>query len=329
MTAARTATSQPDESAVQQAIAWMVRLQSGAATRADHEACSHWRAARADHEQAWMRLEALGTRVKALPSTLAHATLDDGAVVRRKYGRRGTLKALALLGGIGVMSLAGRQWAPWQAMLADFSTGIGERRGYTLADGTRIDLNTRTAIDARYDAEHRRLRLRHGEILISTARDPSPRHRPFSVQTRHGDIRALGTRFLVRDLDNRILVAVFEGAVEVTPRGESHPVRIDAAEQWLFGDDTLHPKTAADTDSAAWVDGAVVARRMRLGELVAELDRHYAGRLRCDPAVAALEISGVFPLDDPARILAAIARTLPVRLETFTPYWITLRPAAT
>jgi hypothetical protein len=36
----------------------------------------------------------------------------------------------------------------------------------------------------------------------------------------------------------------------------------------------------------------------------------------------------VFPLDQPARILAAIARTLPVQIDSFTAYWITLRPRA-
>ena len=327
--APRTSDTQPDAQAVQQAIAWMVRLQSGAATHADYEACVHWRAARADHERAWTRLEALGARVKELPSVLAHATLDDSAAIRRKYGRRDAMKALGLLAGIGIVSLAGTKITPWQTLFADFSTGIGERRWITLADGTRIHLNTHTALDARYDDDHRRVRLHRGEILITTARDPSARHRPFSVETRLGGIRALGTRFLVRDLGDTILVAVFEGAVEVTPDGHSQTVRIDAGEQWLFGDDTTRPKIAADPDAAAWIDGAIVARRMRLGTLVAELDRYYPGKLRCDPSVAALEISGVFPIEDPARVLAAIARTLPVRVDTFTPYWVTLRAAAT
>ena len=74
--------------------------------------------------------------------------------------------------------------------------------------------------------------------------------------------------------------------------------------------------------------GFIVADRMPLGDLVAELDRNMPGKLRCDPAIAGLTISGVFPLDQPARILAAIARTLPVQIDTFTSYWITLRPRA-
>jgi transmembrane sensor len=86
--------------------------------------------------------------------------------------------------------------------------------------------------------------------------------------------------------------------------------------------------SAANEEAIAWTEGVIVADRMPLGQLVAELDRYLPGKLRCDPAVADLTISGVFPLDQPARILAAIARTLPVRVDSFTEYWITLRPRA-
>lgn len=82
----------------------------------------------------------------------------------------------------------------------------------------------------------------------------------------------------------------------------------------------------ANEETVAWTDGVIMANRMPLGELVAELDRSMPGKLRCDPAIASLPISGVFPIDQPARILAAITRTLPVQIDTFTSYWITLRP---
>ena len=75
------------------------------------------------------------------------------------------------------------------------------------------------------------------------------------------------------------------------------------------------------------MDGVLVARDMRLDEFVAEFDRQRHGVLRCDPAVAALRISGVFPLDDSERALAALARTLPVQVIYRTRWWVTLAPA--
>lgn len=325
-----TAESVPDEQVVQEAIAWRVRLQSGAATPDDVDACRRWRAARADHEQAWARLEGLTARVQTLPSRIAHATLGDATAVRRRHGRRDALKILGVLGAAGSagwLVMSGDPPAAWRAYLADVATGTGERRTLTLADGTRLDLNTRTAIDTRYDDTHRSVRLHRGEVLVTTAPDVAGRHRPFTLHARQGAIHALGTRFLVQDRDGTTLVAVYEGAVEVRPLGHAGPLRVNAGEQWMFGGETSLAKTMADPDGMAWVDGVIVARRLPLGSLVAQLDRYYWGKFRCDPAVAHLEISGVFPLDDPARVLAAIARTLPVRIEALTPYWITVRAA--
>lgn len=321
----------PDDLCVRQAIDWMVRLNSGVATEADVAACCDWRAAHSDHDQAWLRLEALGNRVHSLPAEIAHATLGDSPS-RKKYNRRFTLKTLGVLLGAGTLAVVGKSVAPWQTLLAAYSTGIGQQRRVTLADGTVIQLNTHTALDAEYDDTYRRIRLYRGELLIATAPDPSARHRPFIVQTRLGNIRALGTQFRVQQRERSMLVAVFEGAVEVqTPQGHG-AVRIDAGQQAVFEAGAAVTQQAvaiaqADSDAIAWTDGMIVANKMRLGDLIAEMDRYVPGRIRCEDSVANLRISGVFPIQAPEKILAAIGRTLPVRIDMFTGYWITLRPA--
>jgi transmembrane sensor len=87
--------------------------------------------------------------------------------------------------------------------------------------------------------------------------------------------------------------------------------------------------TLSDQDATAWTDGVLVAKQMRLEAFCAELARHRAAPLRCDPAVAALRVSGVFQLDglDPVgRALQMLARTLPVRLEDRLGHGQTLVP---
>ncbi|HGY5781881.1 TPA: iron dicitrate transport regulator FecR, partial [Serratia marcescens] len=49
--------------------------------------------------------------------------------------------------------------------------------------------------------------------------------------------------------------------------------------------------------------------------------------LSCDPAVAGLRVSGSFPLSDTDRALALLRQTLPVRLQSFTRYWLQIVPA--
>jgi len=82
----------------------------------------------------------------------------------------------------------------------------------------------------------------------------------------------------------------------------------------------------ADANATAWTRGQLVAERMRLADFIDQLARHRPGVLRCDPAVAELPISGVFPLADTDRVLAALSEALPVQVRTVTPYWITVAP---
>ena len=51
------------------------------------------------------------------------------------------------------------------------------------------------------------------------------------------------------------------------------------------------------------------------------------GHLSCDPAVAHLRISGTFPLNDTDAVLNILSRTLPVRIQTLTRYWVNVVPA--
>lgn len=318
----------PTDDIVRTAIDWMVRLQSGTATAQEHEACRRWRTEQPQHELAWQRLQSLSERVATLPRTLAHGSIGDGDA-RSRHNRRFAVKALCLVAGVGLVATGAGMATSWPALMAEYSTRVGERRRVLLADGTVLELNSATAIDTAYDDQQRLIKLHRGEVLITTAREEGHPYRPFMVHTRLGQARALGTRFQLRDSEAGMRLAVYAGAVAFTARDGVDSVRIDAGRQGMFDRHGLVGNLApANEQALAWTDGVIVADRMPLGELVAELDRYLPGRLRCDPAVASLPISGVFPLDQPARILAAIARTLPVQIDTWTSYWITLRPRA-
>ncbi|MDP1051476.1 FecR family protein, partial [Klebsiella quasipneumoniae] len=83
----------------------------------------------------------------------------------------------------------------------------GEIRHVTLSDGTRLDLNSDSAVGLRFSATERRIRLIRGEILLTSGHDP---HRPLIVETAAGDVQALGTRFAVRELNDGSRVDLYE-----------------------------------------------------------------------------------------------------------------------
>ncbi|MCE0915627.1 FecR domain-containing protein [Pseudomonas sp. NMI760_13] len=296
-----------------EAVDWYVRLHDSnvdAATRASWQA---WRAADPRHAAAWARLEELQGRLGNVPSGAAQ-TLE---IARRD--RRHAVKALVLLLGAGVVGWQGYRRSPWST---DYSTRTGERRRVTLADGTRLDLNTNSHVDIRFDAGQRLIHLRQGEILVETAKDP----RPLSVRTAEGVIRALGTRFSVRQDAGTSHVAVAAHAVEVRPAQASQVVRIDAGYGLSFGADGVGPLRPLAPGGQAWAQGMLVSVDWRLDDVVRELARYRPGYLGCAGEVAGLRLSGAFNLDDTDVALASLEDALPVRARRVTRYWVRLEP---
>src|SRR5690606_25232962 len=197
-----------DQAILDEAADWLVLLQSGEATDHDQAKLAHWRERSPAHEAAWQRAEGVLDTFRKVPPKHGRDTLPR----LPNPGRRQMLALLAL--AVAGAWLAWRH-TPWQEWTADLRTATGEQKTVTLADGTHLVLNTATAVDVAFTATERRLALVAGEILITTAQDPSPTPRPFIVRTAEGSLRPLRTRFNVRNLDDSTQVAVFEGAVEV------------------------------------------------------------------------------------------------------------------
>lgn len=312
-----------DARLVDEAAQWLARMHAGRFSEADARRCEQWRNQSAEHQRVWQSAEQLSRKFGAVLPAVGMPVLDRR---RGLANRRAVLRTLAVLLGAPSVAWIGYRSVPWQALGAEYRTATGERRDIELADGSRVALNTATAIDVMFDATQRLVRQRGGEILVDTAPDPAPgAHRPFSVETAQGRLRALGTRFIVRSEEGRSRLTVLAGAVEVRPvRAADAPAVIAAGQQVTFTADALGPVTAASPGAGAWTQGVLYAEEMPLVELLAEIGRYRSGILRCDPAVATLRVSGAFQLADTDRILEVLAQTLPVRIDARTRYWVSV-----
>ncbi|PLY43135.1 iron dicitrate transport regulator FecR [Janthinobacterium sp. ROICE36] len=310
---------------VQQAAQWMARLWSDDASDEDRAACARWCAAHPHHELAWQRLQAFEGKLHSVPRDVARHALREPAPAAY-LNRRRALKLLAVLLPVGGLAYLLRGTDAWQVATAGYSTGTGEIREITLPDGTRVMLASASAIDVRFDASERLLVLRTGEILVTTAHDPDPTQRPFRVLCRHGTVQALGTRFTLRQDEYTSRVAVFEGAVEIRlAHAPGHAVGIATGYSAIFSAAIVQSAAPVPASAAAWTQGMLVADNMRLDDLLAELARYRPGLLRCDPTLASLTVSGVFPLRDTDRALHNLALALPVQIVARTRYWVTLQ----
>ncbi|HEY6773266.1 MAG TPA: FecR family protein [Oxalicibacterium sp.] len=308
-----------------QAVHWLVLLQGEHVTQEMRDAWQSWRAEKPEHERAWQRVETFLSGLRTLPSSAAHDVLADERVPDK--GRRRAAKLMAIVVAAGGAWLAVER-VPAREWLADYRTSTGERRTVVLDDGTRLVLNARSAVDVQFDASRRLVTLLEGEILIETAPDSQTVARPFYVQTAQGCLQALGTRFSVHQRKSNVQVGVFEGAVRVRPaHARDKDYVVQAGQQTRFSSDGAETSLAeVDEQSIAWSGGMLVAREMRLDDFLEALAPYRNGSLGCDPAIAALRVSGIYPLADTDRVLDMLQRTLPVEIHALTRYWVRLKP---
>lgn len=304
-----------------EAADWLVRFQSGENDAALSAEFEQWRRRSPAHSAVWQRAESMLHSFQQVPAAIGRHTLAG----LPKPGRRRALHALGLFAvGVPAALLLWRHppWAEWQA---DLHTATGQQKTLTLADGTRLTLNTACAVDIAFNERERRLHLLKGEVLISTAKDPSPLPRPFIVHTAQGQLRPIGTRFSVRQRPDATQLAVFEGAVEITTNGGEQRT-LQVGEQTTFQGGNIAPAAEVSASDALWADGMLVARDLRLADWAAEISRYRPGILRCHPAVAELRVSGAFPLNDTDASLDLLLKTRPLAMRTVTRYWVTLEP---
>ncbi len=302
-----------------EAADWILRMREGRWTPDARRELEQWRQLSPAHEEAWRRAE-------TVLGTFGNVPTDIGREVLRSLGgtsRRRALRTLGLLVAAGPAGWLTWRAQPWLPLTADVATATGERRAFDLTDGSRVVLNSGSAVDIAFTPDARRLRLNAGEILVTTHRDAMTPSRPFLVETMHGTVRALGTRFSVRRFDAESRVMVFEHAVEITPQRAAAQT-FQAGEQGRFDRVSVQAPRPVEASAAAWERGMLAATSMRLADVIAELARYRRGVLRCDPAVADLQFSGALSVDDTEAALQLLARHLPVRISRVTPYWVTV-----
>lgn len=297
-----------------EALAWVARLASGEATRADAADLASWRARGPAHEDAFRQAARLWNRLgPAMETPVAHPpTVAIGSGAVHRLSRRAFLRAGALAASVAGIGLAGRQAGLWPSVseaLADHRTATGERRRVELADGSVVELNTRSSLSVRFTPTERRIELHGGEAAFTVVRDPA---RPFVVAAAGGTTVAVGTVFSVRAKDGAVAVSCLEGKVEVSRHGSA---RLGAGERVAYDGRGMGATSPDDgVSAAAWRKGVLVFRDDALDGVVAEINRYRPGLVVvADRAQGARRISGIFHLDRLDEAIAHLRGTLNLR----------------
>ncbi|EJN31404.1 MULTISPECIES: FecR family protein [unclassified Pseudomonas] len=308
----------------EQAIDWMVKLRAATPDTATQARFDAWLASDRAHSQAWDKLqERLGASfntVRTLDRRLpGQASEARQVLLQPQASRRDALRVIAGLGLLGGSLWLGSKSQFGESLLADLHTGRGQRQNFNLSDGSRLSLNADSAVDLRFDGQQRMVILRHGELLIDVAPDS---RRPLIVRTAEGDMRALGTRFLVAQeqdasrlvvLQHSVEARLFDGTTQIVREGQAA----------VLSSRTITLASGDERRRADWLNGRLNVLDESLAQVVEALRPYCRGFVRVAPDVRSLRVQGVFPLDDPERTFNALAETLPIRVDRYSP-WLTL-----
>lgn len=221
-------------------------------------------------------------------------------------------RATMLAAGIAAL-LGALLWADPAFHTQHNATAAGERRQLTLADGTELTLNTRTVAEVEWHLRTRQVRLVDGEALFDVAHAA---WRPFLVRAGDTTVRVVGTVFNVRRDDPRVTVTVLRGRVHVeSASGDAMLLSARQAVESAGG--TLTARAAPDPAGAiVWKDGKLMFDRTPLAQALADINRYRTTPATlADPAIARLQISGVFDSARTDALLDLLPSILPVAIR--------------
>lgn len=306
-----------DERVEEAAALWVARLQSGDATERDRLAFDAWLRRDPSHAAAYEEMRGLWADLRNVP--IPESRLGRLQRSRRLKSAGAATAVLAMLVAAGLYQAG--YYDRWRS---DYYTVAGEVRSVRLEDGTRVDLNTDTAIAVRYSSGRRDIRLLRGEAFFDVAKNPQ---RPFTVDDGALSARAVGTRYSVRKAEGTFRgdVQVEEGRVEVNTSRDRALVQPDQVAT-VIDADKLAISHADVTSRTAWKEGKLVFSERPLKDVLATLARYRAGRIvLLDAAVGDLNVSGVFDTDNTDEALDALQASLPVSVTRLTDMLVLVR----
>ncbi|MBI6954398.1 FecR domain-containing protein [Pseudomonas sp. CCOS 191] len=235
-----------------------------------------------------------------------------------KVSRRALLGALSVAGALLASGYGASKCGALPTLFSDCATGTGQRRGWRLASGLSVLLDSRSALDS----VDRAVTLQRGRVLLEVTQGAGVSLRTAQICILPGQ----AARLIVQQQAGVTLVQMLDGVASIAC-GSAAPVVLEGGWQQLFGDKGCTPRAALPDGAGAWTHGHLVAEHMPLAEVLEELDNYRPGVLRCDPRVAGLQVSRSLSLDQPDDSLTLLSEVLPVRVLRVLGFWVNVVPA--
>jgi len=308
--------------AEREASGWIVRIKAHDVTDVDREAFEVWRNADPDNARAYAKMERTWGVVASLQHLKGRAAANDAVRKRRSWRAPAAAIAASALFAIGAYAWFTQQ--PPTNTAQRIETAPGELRTITLADGSTIQLSGGADVSLNVSQNERRVELTSGYALFDVIHDSS---RTFIVHTPQGDIRDLGTSFVVRVSDAQVRTTVLRGRVSGAPAqrglfsalGPRETVTAEANQEILLDDHgAAVVPIAVETipRRLAWRQHMLAFDNEPLSQAIAEVSEQTGWTFElADPALGQLHVGGYVAADPEAFISLVASLGLEARRE--------------
>ena len=163
-----------------------------------------------------------------------------------------------------------------QEELSSIVVPYGKRTTLTLADGSRLWLNSGSVLEfpAQFNSKRRDIRLTAGEMYIDVAKDS----RPFYVSSIKFNTKVYGTSFnFSAYVDSPHFLVLVNGSVSLkSTNGDDGELMVLPNELAIYSDNGKFDKSSVDVEQyITWKDGFLSFNKAQMSEVLQKLGRYY------------------------------------------------------
>ena len=167
---------------------------------------------------------------------------------------------------------------------------------HQLEDGSTITLRPHTSLYEQEVSENERSYTMEGEAFFDITHNPQ---RTFTVEAGVAHVAVLGTSFNVTNRDETVSVYLEEGRIELTHTNSQQQEILSPGQVGILNSQsTINVNEAPDnTEYIDWLSGIIYFQGKSFGEIISELEFHFAVTITLPENLSSQTASGDLPLD--------------------------------
>ena len=339
----------------EQACLWISRLDREL-TGNEKDALEAWLKESKAHRKAlleaaslWDDMSVLNELSGLFPRQPTSAAKEAKQTRRLRTRAKWSIAAAFLVMAVAVEVLLEQTWLNNTPVLASITekveTGVGEQKNITLADGSKLHLNTDSIVTVDFTENARNIVLLRGEAHFDVAHDTS---RPFTVTAGNNTVTAVGTAFNMQYVDDQAFeLVVTDGKVLVADRfntfnhqgslfsnnpNSEEGLLLYAGEKAVVKGKVEEKENLSKNDiddDLAWQKGMIVFKGEPLESVLEEIGRYTPLRFSIsDEGLKRRRVAGYFKVGDIEGLLGALKNSFNIEYEKITETSIQLSVAS-